>query len=205
MGAPKLGPLSCSDCGETTNRPRKNLCVPCYNQRYYLANREKLLSRAKRWPIDNPEQYLATRRAISKRKYHAFSSGEKLERSRQRTAKMSEKEKEYRRKNARDYYQKHKHEKRLKRTRRKAKHRRRAKKQNVARDLTYEQREVILVTYDSRCVYCGERSDDLTQDHIVPVKHNGEYTIHNIIPACLRCNQIKHAGPPLIDIQPLLF
>jgi len=43
------------------------------------------------------------------------------------------------------------------------------------------------------CQYCGQRSEELTIDHIVPRSKDGPHTWNNLITACSRCN-IKKGG-----------
>lgn len=44
--------------------------------------------------------------------------------------------------------------------------------------------------FDNCCAYCGSK-EKLTQDHFVALSKGGEYSINNIIPCCLRCNESK--------------
>jgi len=84
--------------------------------------------------------------------------------------------------------------------------RRRARKAAAPRnDLSRAQWREIKAAYEYRCVYCGKKSQRLTQDHITPLSHGGAHTMHNILPACGSCNSKKHTGPPLVPVQPLLL
>lgn len=56
--------------------------------------------------------------------------------------------------------------------------------------------EALLELYDHRCAYCGERSEDITQDHIVPLSEGSNHTLINIVPACRSCNSRKGARTP---------
>jgi 5-methylcytosine-specific restriction endonuclease McrA len=47
-----------------------------------------------------------------------------------------------------------------------------------------------LSAFNNKCAYCGSKAD-LTMDHFKPVHRNGEYSVNNIIPACVRCNCSK--------------
>lgn len=49
----------------------------------------------------------------------------------------------------------------------------------------------IVADYGGRCAYCGNKSDDLTQDHIIPISKGGEHVAANVVPACMFCNQSK--------------
>jgi 5-methylcytosine-specific restriction endonuclease McrA len=63
-----------------------------------------------------------------------------------------------------------------------------------------------------RCQYCGEHkhAKDLTLDHILPRAQGGESTPHNLVAACVKCNQRKgnrtpeQARMPLLTSQKLL-
>jgi len=63
-----------------------------------------------------------------------------------------------------------------------------------------------------RCQYCGEHkhAKDLTLDHILPRAQGGESTPHNLVSACIKCNQRKgnrtpeQARMPLLTSQKLL-
>ena len=57
--------------------------------------------------------------------------------------------------------------------------------------LTLEQWKLAKAYFFNQCAYCGEYKERLTQDHIVPIKLNGEYSKNNIIPACRSCNAKK--------------
>lgn len=47
--------------------------------------------------------------------------------------------------------------------------------------------------FNHRCAYCGCGSEQLEQDHFIPLSKGGEYTKQNIIPACRNCNSRKRA------------
>src|SRR5579859_3997505 len=59
----------------------------------------------------------------------------------------------------------------------------------------------LVATWGWRCYYCGipvhecvkAEPDQLTEDHLVPLSRGGVDFIWNIVPACLRCNQLKGA------------
>lgn len=83
---------------------------------------------------------------------------------------------------------------------------RRARKANAPiNDFTAEQWAAMKEHYGHRCVYCGKKSQRLTQDHITPISQGGSHTLANIVPSCKTCNSRKSAGPPLVPVQPLLL
>jgi len=69
--------------------------------------------------------------------------------------------------------------------------RRRARKKQLPATLTIEQWKIIKEYFNNQCAYCGQ-SEDLQQDHFIPLSKGGEYTLNNIVPACRRCNEIKN-------------
>jgi 5-methylcytosine-specific restriction endonuclease McrA len=56
-------------------------------------------------------------------------------------------------------------------------------------------RGLIIEEFNSRCCYCGTKSDALTIDHVVPVSKGGTNAIRNLAPACGRCNGRKSDRP----------
>lgn len=57
-----------------------------------------------------------------------------------------------------------------------------------------------------RCQYCGEHkhAKDLTLDHILPRAQGGESVPHNLVAACVKCNQRKGNRTPEQARMPLL-
>jgi len=45
--------------------------------------------------------------------------------------------------------------------------------------------------YGYCCAYCGEKSEKLEMDHVIPITRMGRHAIANILPACRRCNISK--------------
>ena|ERR1700722_2347904 len=56
----------------------------------------------------------------------------------------------------------------------------------------------LVATYDGKCLACGT-SENLTQDHIIPISRDGTHYIENIQPLCVRCNSSK--GDRIIDYR----
>ena len=44
---------------------------------------------------------------------------------------------------------------------------------------------------DYTCQYCGNRSDDLTLDHVIPRRLGGKHSWENLVTACRGCNHRK--------------
>lgn len=84
--------------------------------------------------------------------------------------------------------------------------RRRARTKHApVNNLTAAQWAEIKAAYGHRCVYCGSKGHQLTQDHITPLSRGGSHTVSNIVPACRSCNSRKYIGDVLTPIQPLLL
>lgn len=67
----------------------------------------------------------------------------------------------------------------------------RATKRHLESTLTTEQWEMIKKRFDSKCAYCGKESN-LHQEHFIALSKGGEFSINNIVPACISCNSSKH-------------
>jgi 5-methylcytosine-specific restriction endonuclease McrA len=82
---------------------------------------------------------------------------------------------------------------------------RRARKRGAPiRDFTCHQWREMKALYHHRCMYCGQKSRRLTQDHIMPLAKGGAHTWSNIVPACQSCNSRKGTKAPLKAVQGLL-
>lgn len=51
--------------------------------------------------------------------------------------------------------------------------------------------DIALQLYGDSCGICGEKSDDLTVGHIIPVARGGGNHQWNIRPECPKCNRVK--------------
>lgn len=49
--------------------------------------------------------------------------------------------------------------------------------------------------FGGRCAICGQPSERLHRDHILPISKGGSDCITNIQPTCQRCNSVKGARP----------
>ena len=65
-----------------------------------------------------------------------------------------------------------------------------ARKREVLSTLTIEQWERAKQYFNNQCCYCGSKLS-LQQEHFIPLSRGGEYTVNNIIPACMSCNASK--------------
>lgn len=49
----------------------------------------------------------------------------------------------------------------------------------------------LVARYRGCCAYCGQRSDTLHREHVIPVARGGRHSIGNLLPACPPCNYRK--------------
>lgn len=70
-------------------------------------------------------------------------------------------------------------------------HNRRAK---IKGTVTLSEWKETLEYFDNSCAYCGS-TDNITQDHIVPISSGGLNTKYNLVPACKTCNCSKYNRP----------
>ena len=71
-----------------------------------------------------------------------------------------------------------------------AAHNRRAIERGLRKDLTTKQWRIIIAMYDGKCAYCGS-SENVQQEHVIPISKGGGTTFSNIVPACKKCNMSK--------------
>lgn len=104
----------------------------------------------------------------------------------------NQKHKEYRNEYYKKYNKEHRQErKKYYKHRNKVKnHNRRTRKRSSEHTLTKAQWQKTLDYFNNSCAYCGS-TENLTQEHFIPISKNGHHTINNVIPACDRCNLNK--------------
>jgi len=66
-------------------------------------------------------------------------------------------------------------------------------KRGLDSNFTQKEWEYCKDIFKNECAYCG-REKELTQDHFIPISKGGEYTVNNIVPACLSCNTSKNSS-----------
>ena len=54
------------------------------------------------------------------------------------------------------------------------------------------------------CQYCGREGKELTLDHVMPRRSNGQHTWENVVAACIPCNRKKAGRTPAEAGMPLL-
>lgn len=69
---------------------------------------------------------------------------------------------------------------------------REAIKNKLAHTLTHTQWGDIKNYFNNKCCYCGKELQ-LQQEHFLALSKGGEYTLNNILPACISCNSSKNA------------
>lgn len=58
-------------------------------------------------------------------------------------------------------------------------------------ELTEEEWEFTKKYFNNKCCYCGSTTEELTKDHVKPLKNKGKLSFDNVIPACRSCNSKK--------------
>jgi 5-methylcytosine-specific restriction endonuclease McrA len=163
-------------------------------KKHYEKNKEKLKEYSR--------NYTKMYSEIIKIKRKKYTETNKL-RQRKRRVEMTTKEKEYELSVHRIYYKANKEKilnwnkeylknyyKNNKEMYKKYWNKRRTLKKMLPNDFTIEQWKKCKQYFDYKCAYCGKESK-LTQDHFIPLSKGGEYTINNIVCACVSCNASK--------------
>jgi 5-methylcytosine-specific restriction endonuclease McrA len=82
---------------------------------------------------------------------------------------------------------------------REAHRRRRARKKGAGGVVSESAWMQLCNHYGNVCLRCGS-SENITQDHIVPLSKGGSHTIDNLQPLCKSCNCSKH--DKIVDYRP---
>ena len=53
------------------------------------------------------------------------------------------------------------------------------------------------------CQYCGNKTQDLTVDHVIPRRQHGAHTWNNVVAACTKCN-LRKAGRTPVEAKMML-
>ena len=69
--------------------------------------------------------------------------------------------------------------------------RRRAQMGATVNCITRSEWEGLKASYHGLCVYCNDRPETMTLDHLEPLNRGGDHTVENIVPSCARCNREK--------------
>ena len=131
-------------------------------KRQYYANRDIILARHKIWIAKNAE-------SVSKQ-HGEYCRTHRLE--------ISVAEKIYRENNPDKF--------------KILRQRRRNKEREVITTLTEQVWRECKQFFNGECAYCGKKTDNPTQEHVIALSKDGPYTGGNIIPACGSCNSSKY-------------
>lgn len=166
---------TCTRCGQllpfiffhrekSTKDGFRTTCKDCEKdrrQKYYLANKERIIEKSANWAKNNRSK----KREIQRRYYQKVKDSVKQ--------KHSESFKKWRLANP---------DKDRQRTIKRRSVRKNAKTYLV----THQELKKMLL---KPCFYCGEKSEQI--DHIVPLSRGGSHSIGNLIGACAHCNHSK--------------
>lgn len=161
-------------------------------QAYHASTRAQCRERCQRWRKAHPEQTCEHNRQAYRNK--------SIEQRRTEKTRWRQANPERVRNNARKYYAANKEKVDNWGQQRAARQRQAARV-----DFTAAQWREMKAHYAHCCVYCGQPSQRLTMDHIMPLSLGGLHTVHNIVPACRSCNSRKKDGAVLVPVQPLLL
>lgn len=180
----------------------------------YQENKQRILNRRKQYYKDNREYIIEYNRHYRKENKEIISMRRKQNYEKNKEL-ISKQVKEYRKKNKnrvvgwkRKYYEENRdyvlesvrrYQEENPHIARQSSQRRRAKLNELPYTLTLSEWENIKHDFNNSCAYCGlsERehltnwSEQLHQEHFIPLVKGGEYTHNNIIPACKSCNASK--------------
>lgn len=187
---------------------------------YYVANRESRLEYHKQWSKDNKESIAKRKKKYRKDNIEKLAEYKKQYCKNNRKL-VQERSKEYREKNKetiarwmKRYYDENRslirerwrryrelNKERISQKNRQWRQenkdrvnvltqRRRAKIHSLEHTLTLRQWEDLKTEFNNLCAYCGMKKP-LVQDHFIPLKNGGEYSINNIVPSCGSCNSKK--------------
>lgn len=71
-----------------------------------------------------------------------------------------------------------------------------ARRKELPATLTNEEWQWLIDQTEQSCIYCGDKPEQLEQEHVIPVTMGGGYTLENIRPSCLVCNRKKGGRTP---------
>jgi 5-methylcytosine-specific restriction endonuclease McrA len=171
----------------------------------------KAAGKKRPWEARNPDKVRAMKREQARRKYKP--SGRVVQTPEQRAEKARVAARDYRRRNREKVEASCKawrsaHPEKAKAIRRRwetkaiaarrersrlASQRKRARKAGAVGGVTKCDWRAIVQAYIGCCAYCGKSRQQLTMDHVVPLKLGGAHDVRNVVPACRRCNFSKGA------------
>ena len=151
-------------------------------------------ARSKKWRTEHKEHCRARSRAYYARHHTSHSyDAQAREYARkykqEHAAELRQAEKKWREEHPEQYRE----------TNRVCSARRYARKLGAKGSHTVGQWLAVLARYGSRCIACGA-TEDIQQDHVVPLTSGGSDYINNIQPLCRRCNILKKGR--YVDYRP---
>lgn len=180
---------SCKDCEKKQSklyRENNKKKLAEYNKKYYEENHERCLTVRSEWRNNNSEyfkQYRNEHKEISKAYAENYYDENKEElnqyknswyiKNKDRIIIMRRVYKRNNRDKAQTWGNK-----------------RRTMKAKLEHSFTTNDWKTVMSEFNHECAYCGEEKK-LTQDHFIPLYSGGEFTINNVIPACINCNSSK--------------
>jgi len=178
----------------------RSICKECYKRWYYHKEKNKQLykkyqNRLKQYREDNRK----------KAKQYREDNRKKI---REKAKQYYEKNKEKIKKkhncyycNNKEYFKKYQ-KKWIKKNRDKTKNydgKYRARKNGSNGNVSDIEWKELCSHYGNICLRCGS-SENITQDHVVPISKGGFHIIYNLQPLCKPCNSVKHNKT--IDYRP---
>jgi predicted nucleic acid-binding Zn ribbon protein len=172
----------------------------------YKRNKNKVLKRVKKYCETHKEQVLAAKKEWyqKNKERHALKGKLYVERNKEKVKRYkkqyAEQNKEKIKEQNRQLYLKNKEKicnnakvwrKANPEKRSVSEQRRRSLQKELPSTLNAEQWIVAKECFNNKCAYCGKETG-LTQDHFIPLSKSGEYSVSNIIPACISCNSSKN-------------
>lgn len=184
---------ACRNAKKKAYRERSKDKIKVYMDEYMIAYNERKRFARQQWEIEHKEELalLKTLKAIlsakRRKQYNFLHREENREKGRHhyrinRERILARMRDRYKNSPSIQFYNRQKKQKR------------KALLKSLPATLTRQQYEECLRFFNYECVYCGSKNN-LTQEHLVPVKYHGSYTKHNIVPACSCCNLGRKAQP----------
>lgn len=175
----------CTICGEEFTRGRRvaSTCSDtCRARRHYLANAESVKEATRQWRQSNADRRKAHGRAGYARNREAYAERYAAKRAANPEVMRAQNAMRARKWRAANPL-----------SRRATEWRRRhaIRDHPDSKKLTKQDWIDLVNRFHGCCAYCGDRTEDLHLEHVIPVSRGGRHAIGNVLPACPRCNQSK--------------
>lgn len=196
-------------------QPRCKECVNQINKERYERDREKLIEKKRTYYAENKELFAeSAKKSREKHKEKNLIRAKEYRENNKESLKAGQKKcyeqnKEHYKQYKREWYFANKERlldyrsnwgKENKDKDRAHKQKYKAKMKQLPYTLTIDEWNNIKEHFSNECAYCGmteeehssKWSEQLHQEHFIPLSSGGEYTSNNIIPACKSCNCSKN-------------